>query len=59
MQNEIQSLFTMFSPQTIGTVDPLTIFGIYMLAPGVIIFTLVVLGRELFRPRWRGYWDAV
>ncbi len=33
--------------------------GLSLLAPGIIMFVLVYGGRELLRPRWRGYWDAV
>ena len=59
MQNEISDLFNALSPQTLGLTDPLSIVGVSLLAPGFVMFTLLYLGRELFRPRWRGYWDAV
>jgi hypothetical protein len=59
MQNVINDLFSSISPQTLGMTDPLSIFGVSLVVPGVIIFAVVFLGRELLRPRWRGYWDAV
>jgi hypothetical protein len=59
MQNEITNLFNSLSPQTLGMTDPLSILGVSLVAPGVIIGVLLYVGRELFRPRWRGYWDAV
>jgi hypothetical protein len=59
MQNDIAQIFSNLSPQTLGLTDPLSILGISLVAPGVIIGATLYLGRELFRPRWRGYWDAV
>jgi hypothetical protein len=59
MQNEINQLFSNLSPQTLGLTDPLSILGVSLLAPGLIMFAILFLGRELLRPRWRGYWDAV
>jgi hypothetical protein len=59
MQNEITSLFNSLSPQTLGLTDPLSIMGVSLIAPGLIIGAVLYFGRELFRPRWRGYWDAV
>jgi hypothetical protein len=59
MQHSINQLFTNLIPQTLGLTDSASILGFYLLAPGLIIFVVAFLGRELFRPRWRGYWDAV
>jgi hypothetical protein len=59
MQNEIAQLFNNLSPQTLGLTDPLSILGLSLVAPGLIIGAVLYIGRELFRPRWRGYWDAV
>jgi hypothetical protein len=59
MQNEISQLFSNLSPQTLGMTDPLSLLGLFLVAPGLIIFAVVYFGRELLRPRWRGYWDAV
>jgi hypothetical protein len=59
MQNEITSLFNSLSPQTLGLTDPLSIMGVSLIAPGLIIGAVLYFGRELLRPRWRGYWDAV
>jgi len=59
MQNEITNLFNSLSPQTLGLTDPLSIMGVSLIAPGLIIGVVLYFGRELFRPRWRGYWDAV
>ena len=59
MQNEITNLFTSLSPQTLGLTDPLSIMGVSLIAPGLIIGAVLYFGRELLRPRWRGYWDAV
>ena len=59
MQSEINQLFTNLTPQTLGMTDPLSILGVSLVVPGVVIFAVVFLGRELLRPRWRGYWDAV
>ncbi len=59
MQNEITNLFNSLSPQTLGLTDPLSIMGISLIAPGLIIGAVLYFGRELLRPRWRGYWDAV
>ena len=59
MQNEISDLFNSISPQALGMTDPLSILGVSLAVPGIVIFAVVFLGRELLRPRWRGYWDAV
>jgi hypothetical protein len=59
MQNIIADLCTNLSPQTLGLTDPLSIMGLSLVAPGVILFVILYGGRELLRPRWRGYWDAV
>ncbi len=59
MQNQISQLFSDLSPQTLGITDPLSIMGLSLAAPGVIMFIILFFGRELLRPRWRGYWDAV
>jgi hypothetical protein len=59
MQNEINQLLSNLPPQTFGMTDPLSIMGLYLLAPGAIMFVILFLGRELLRPRWRGYWNAV
>jgi hypothetical protein len=59
MQNEINQLFTYLSPQTLGLTDPFSITVLSLTAPGFIMFAILFLGREAFRPRWRGYWDAV
>ncbi len=59
MQNVINDLYNTISPQTLGMTDPLSILGVSLVVPGVVIFAVVFLGRELLRPRWRGYWDAV
>jgi hypothetical protein len=59
MQNTISQLFNDVLPQTLGLTDPTSILGLSLVAPGVIMFVALFLGRELFRPRWRGYWDAV
>jgi len=59
MQNEINQLFSNLSPQTLGLTDPLSILGVSLVAPGLIIGAILFFGRELLRPRWRGYWDAV
>ena len=59
MQNEIAQLFSNLSPQTLGLTDPLSLLGLALLAPGVVTFVILFFGRELLRPRWRGYWDAV
>jgi hypothetical protein len=59
MQNDINQLFTSVTPDTLGMTDPLSILGISLVAPGVILFVILYFGRELLRPRWRGYWDAV
>jgi hypothetical protein len=59
MQNEISQLFSNLSPQTLGLTDPLSLTVLSLVAPGFIMFVILFFGRELFRPRWRGYWDAV
>ncbi len=59
MQNEINQLFTSLTPDTLGMTDPLSILGISLVAPGIVLFAIMYFGRELLRPRWRGYWDAV
>ena len=59
MQNEINQLFSNLSPQTLGLTDPLSILGVSLVAPGLIFGAILFFGRELLRPRWRGYWDAV
>ena len=59
MQNEINQLFSNLSPQALGLTDPLSILGLSLVAPGLIFGAILFFGRELLRPRWRGYWDAV
>ena len=59
MQNQISDLFNSLFSQNLGMTDPISIFGLYLVAPGIIMFVILFFGRELFRPRWRGYWDAV
>ena len=59
MQNEISQVFSHLSPQTLGMTDPLSIMGLYLIAPGAIMFIILFFSRELLRPRWRGYWDVV
>jgi hypothetical protein len=39
--------------------DSLSVLGVSLVAPGIILFAILFFGRELLRPRWRGYWDAV
>jgi hypothetical protein len=59
MQNTISQLFNDVLPQTLGLTDPVSILGVSLVAPGVAMFVIIFFARELFRPRWRGYWDAV
>ena len=59
MQNDISQLFTDLCPHTMGMTDSASVLGLSLAAPGLIIFAVLFLGRELLRPRWRGYWDAV
>jgi hypothetical protein len=59
MQNEISQLTTFLAPQNFGMTDPLSIMGVSLLAPGIVMFTLIYVTRQLTRARWRGYWDAV
>ena len=47
------------SLQTLGMTDPLSILGISLVAPGLIIFAILFLFGGFMRPKWRGYWDAV
>jgi hypothetical protein len=58
MQNEILQMFSDLTPQTLGMTDPLSIFGLALVTPGLIIFAILLL-VGCTRPRWRGYWDAV
>ena len=59
MQDTINQLFTSFTPDTLGMTDSLSVLGLSLIAPGAILFVVFFFGRELLRPRWRGYWDAV
>ena len=59
MQNEISQLFSNLSPQTLGLTDPLSLTVLSLVAPGAVMFVILFFGREMMRPRWRGYWDAV
>ena len=59
MQNEISQLFSNLFSQNLGMTDSNSVLALYLTAPGVIMFVVLFFGRELFRPRWRGYWDAV
>jgi hypothetical protein len=59
MQDETSQISSNLSAQTLGMTDPLSIMGLYLVAPGVIMFVILFFGRQLLRPRWRGYWDAV
>jgi hypothetical protein len=58
MQTDISQLFNDLTPQTLGMTDPLSVLGLSLLAPGLLMFAILFLG-SLLRPRWRGYWDAV
>ncbi|MEI9999273.1 MAG: hypothetical protein WDO13_08905 [Verrucomicrobiota bacterium] len=58
MQNELTQLFT-FLPQALGLTDSGSVLLLSLLTPGAIAFVILFGGRELLRPRWRGYWDAV
>ena len=59
MQNDISEVFNNLFPQTLGMTDTASILALSLAAPGVIMFVVLFFGRELLRPRWRGYWDAV
>jgi hypothetical protein len=59
MQNEISQLFSDLSPQAFGLTDPTSLTVLALVGPGAIMFVVLYVGRELLRPRWRGYWDAV
>jgi hypothetical protein len=59
MQNDISQLFNSLFTQNLGMTDSNSILALYLAAPGILMFIAVFFGRELFRPRWRGYWDAV
>ena len=59
MQNEISQLFSNLFSQNLGMTDSNSVLALYLTAPGIIMFVVLFFGRELFRPRWRGYWDAV
>jgi hypothetical protein len=59
MQTQIAQLFSDLSPQTLGLTDPLSLTVLSLVGPGAIMFVVLYFGRELLRPRWRGYWDAV
>jgi hypothetical protein len=59
MQTQIARLFSDLSPQTLGLTDPLSLTVLSLVGPGAVIFVVLYFGRELLRPRWRGYWDAV
>jgi hypothetical protein len=61
MQNEAAQLYSNVSPQALGVTDPLTlsIMVLSLIAPGLIVGAILYFGRELLRPRWRGYWDKV
>lgn len=58
MQNDYNQLLSYFAPQTLGMTDPLSILGVSLLAPGMIILAILLMIGCL-KPRWRGYWDAV
>ena len=60
MQNEISQAFNSLFAQDLGmTTDTTSILGLSLAAPGVIMFVILFFGRQIFRPKWRGYWDAV
>jgi hypothetical protein len=59
MQNEISQVFSNLFPQTLGMTDTASILGISLAAPGILMFVILFFSRQLLRPRWRGYWDAV
>jgi hypothetical protein len=59
MQNDISATFNSLFSQNLGMTDTTSILALSLAAPGVIMFVIIFFGRELFRPRWRGYWDAV
>jgi hypothetical protein len=59
MQNEISQLFSSLFSQNFGMADSNSVLALYLAAPGILMFVVLFFGRELFRPRWRGYWDAV
>jgi hypothetical protein len=59
MQNQISDLFQNLFSNNLGMTDPTSVFGLCLALPGVAMFVILFFGRELMRPRWRGYWDAV
>jgi hypothetical protein len=59
MQNEISQVFSSLFPQTLGMTDSASVLGLSLVAPGVLMFVVVFFGRQILRPKWRGYWDAV
>jgi hypothetical protein len=59
MQNDINFLVSNLFPQTLGMTDTSSILVLSLVAPGALMFAILFFGRELLRPRWRGYWDAV
>ncbi len=59
MQNEMTTFFNDIMPQSLGMTDPTPLFGLCLALPGLLMFIFLFFGRELLRPRWRGYWDAV
>jgi hypothetical protein len=50
---------TNLSLQTLGMTDPLSILGVSLVAPGLIIFIILFLFGGFMRPKWRGYWNEV
>jgi len=59
MQNDVSQLFSNLFSQNLGMTDTNSVLALYLMAPGVLMFIVLFFGRELLRPRWRGYWDAV
>ncbi len=59
MQNEISQVFNSLFPQTLGMTDSASVLGLSLVTPGILIFVVLFASRQLLRPKWRGYWDAV
>jgi hypothetical protein len=59
MQNEISQAFSSLFPQALGMTDTTSILGLSLAAPGLLMFVVLFFSRQLLRPKWRGYWDAV
>jgi hypothetical protein len=44
---------------SLGESNPTLLLTVSLVAPSVVMFTLVFITRKLTKASWRGHWDAL